>query len=45
VKVGREPHELLWVVLVTTWVNQPQTDAELAGLRGCIARGTPFGHE
>jgi len=23
------------------WVNQPQSDAELAALRKCVARGTP----
>ena len=26
-------------------VNKPQTDAELAALRKCIVRGTPFGNE
>jgi putative transposase len=25
------------------WVNRPQTDAEEADLRKCVARGTPFG--
>lgn len=27
------------------WVNQPQSEAELAALRKCIERGTPFGNE
>lgn len=27
------------------YVNQPQTEAELAALRTCVARGTPFGSE
>jgi putative transposase len=27
------------------WVNQPQTEAELAALRKCIERGTPYGSE
>jgi len=25
------------------WVNEPQTEGELAAVRDCIARGTPFG--
>ena len=27
------------------WVNQPQSEAELAALRKCIERGTPYGNE
>ena len=27
------------------WVNRPQTEAELAALRTCIRRGSPFGSE
>jgi len=27
------------------WVNRPQSEAELAALRKCIARGTPYGKE
>jgi len=27
------------------WVNQPQSEAELAALRKCIERGTPYGKE
>ena len=27
------------------WVNEPQTEAELEVLRGCIKRGRPFGSE
>ena len=27
------------------WINQPQTEAEIAALRKCIARGTPYGSE
>ena len=27
------------------WVNEPQNEAELAGLRQCVARGRPFGAE
>jgi len=27
------------------WVNQPQSEAELAALRTCIARGMPYGNE
>ncbi len=27
------------------WVNEPQTEAELAALRHCIRRGCPFGDE
>ncbi|MGA9056752.1 MAG: hypothetical protein WB763_09615 [Terriglobia bacterium] len=27
------------------WVNHPQSEAELAALRKCIERGTPYGHE
>ena len=27
------------------WVNQPQSEAELAALRKCIERGTPYGSE
>jgi putative transposase len=25
------------------WVNKPQTDAEVAAIRKCIRRGSPFG--
>ncbi len=28
-----------------TWVHAPQTEAELAALRHCVARGQPFGGE
>ena len=28
-----------------TWVNQPQSEAELAALRKCIERGMPYGKE
>jgi putative transposase len=27
------------------WVNRPQSEAELAALRKCIERGTPYGNE
>jgi putative transposase len=27
------------------WVNQPQSEAELASLRKCIERGIPYGKE
>jgi putative transposase len=27
------------------WVNEPQTEAELAALRRCVQRGSPFGDE
>ncbi len=27
------------------WVNKPQTDAEVAAIRHCIVRGTPFGSD
>ncbi|MGA2258496.1 MAG: hypothetical protein ABSG53_27855, partial [Thermoguttaceae bacterium] len=27
------------------WVNRPQSEAELAALRKCVERGTPYGKE
>jgi len=27
------------------WVNKPQTEAEVAAIRHCISRGTPFGRQ
>jgi putative transposase len=27
------------------WVNQPQSESELAALRKCIERGMPYGNE
>jgi putative transposase len=38
---GPVPRCLDWL----DWVNQPQSEAELAALRKCIARGTPYGNE
>ncbi len=35
------PRPRRWV----QWVNEPQTEAELAALRHCIRRGCPFGDE
>ena len=37
--VGPVRYEGNW----STWVNRPQTDAEEAALRNCIARGSPYG--
>jgi putative transposase len=28
-----------------SWVNEPQTEAELSALRHCIQRGCPFGED
>jgi putative transposase len=28
-----------------TWVNEPQTKAELTAIRRCVQRGCPFGHD
>ena len=36
-----ERHRDQWI----EWVNRPQTDAELAHLRSCTARGRPFGDQ
>lgn len=27
------------------WVTEPQTEAELKAMRGCVARGAPYGSE
>ena len=29
----------------TAWVDEPQTEAEVAALRNCVLRGAPFGDE
>jgi putative transposase len=36
---GPVPRQADWL----DWVNQPQSDAELAALRGSVNRGAPFG--
>ena len=33
------------LVFDSDWVNRPQSEAELAALRKCIERGTPYGKE
>jgi putative transposase len=38
---GPVPRSADWL----DWVNQPQSEAELAALRKCIERGMPFGSE
>lgn len=38
---GPLPRPAHWLA----WVNQPQSEAELAALRKCIERGTPYGSE
>jgi putative transposase len=38
-QVGPVRYEGNWL----TWVNRPQTDAEVAALQKCIARGSPYG--
>ena len=38
---GPVPRSVDWL----DWVNQPQSDAELAAMRKCIERGTPYGKE
>jgi putative transposase len=38
---GPVPRSVDWL----NWVNQPQSEAELAALRKCIERGMPYGSE
>jgi hypothetical protein len=33
------------VMTEQTWIDEPETEGELASLRRCILRGTPFGAE
>lgn len=38
---GPAPRSTDWL----DWVNQPQSEAELAALRQCVEHGTPYGSE
>jgi putative transposase len=38
---GPTPRSVDWL----DWINEPQSEAELAALRKCIERGTPYGKE